>query len=87
MRVKVYDGEGKKFLGYGEYVGKVKVFAIRLANGMLTSCQDAEQEPPQELLDSLQEKGGELIEIEDNPKIRMDDGRTLYGVQVWWEPV
>ena len=82
-RVKVMSGDGQKFLGLGNLVGHVDVYAI-WANDRLISLPDPSKKPDQELLDKT---GGELIEILTNPKIALDSGEIVYGCQVWWEKV
>ncbi len=84
MRVKVMDGTGVNLLGYGNLVGRVDVYAIQMPDGSLRSLVDAEEAPPEEI---VRDSGGELVRIESNPKIVLDDGRVVYGCQVWWEPV
>lgn len=81
MRVKVYDGTGQHFLGYGDLVGQADVHVIVMPNGSLQSLQNAEQEPTEDLVP----EGGIVKKIKNNPKIQMDDGSVKYGCQVWWE--
>ncbi len=83
MRVKVMDGMGVDLLGYGSLVGHADVYAIKMPDGSLRSLENAEEAPPEEF---VRDSGGELVRIESNPKIVLDDGRVLYGCQVWWEP-
>jgi len=82
-RVRVHDGSGQKLLGEGTYVGDVAVYFMAMPDGSLRSLSNAEEEPSPELIP----EGAELIKTADNPKIVLDDGRTVYGCQVWWEPV
>ena len=83
MRVKVFDGTGEKFLGYGEYVGKATVYAIVMPDGSLRSMHNAEEEPPEDQVP----EGAVVKRIGNNPKIVMDNGQVHYGCQVWWEPL
>lgn len=83
MRVKVRSGDGTEDLGEGWYVGDVTVWFIRHPDGHLSSAPDAEKPPPVEMIPP----GAELIKSEDNPKIKLDRGDTVYGCQVWWEPI
>lgn len=83
-RVEVFDGDGSEFLGYGEYVGNVSVYVIVMPDGSIKSLKNAEQKPSDEEVTNL---GGELLEVENNPKIVLDNGRVVYGCQVWWQPV
>ncbi len=83
MRVKVMDGTGENLLGYGSVVGLVDVYAIEMPDGSLRSLGNAEEAPPEE---AVRDSGGELVLIESNAKIALDEGRVVYGCQVWWEP-
>lgn len=82
-RVRVHDGSGEKLLGEGTYVGDVAVYFIHMPDGSLRSLSNAEEEPPPEMVP----EGAEVISSTDNPKIVLDNGRTVYGCQVWWEPI
>lgn len=81
MKVEVFDGAGKNFLGFGNLVGNVTVYIIGKPDGSIVSLQNAEERPSDKV---IAEHGGELIISEDNPKIVLDDGRVVYGCQVWW---
>ena len=82
MRVKVWNGDHTEFLGEGEYTGDVMVYVIQMPDGSLRSVQNAEEKPPPEMIPD----GAFLRESPNNPKIVLDDGRVVYGCQVWWEP-
>lgn len=84
FRVKVWNGDQSQFLGEGEYVGDVPVYFIRMPDDTLRSLHNAEEPPPKEF---LEETGGKLVKMPRNPKIKLDSGDTVYGCQVWWEPV
>ncbi len=84
MRVKVFGGDGTKFLGFGELVSKVTVYAIENPDGSLTSLGNAEEKPPE---DVVAQSGGRLITIKNNPKIRLESGEIVYGCQIWWDSV
>lgn len=86
MRVKVWSGNGRTYLGEGDYVGDVDVWAFRSGND-LESQSDAEQMPSETLTKAMQVLNRPLVHIPNNPKIVMDDGTIRYGCQVWWEPV
>ena len=73
IRVVVYDGTGEKLLGYGTYEGDVTVY-VTWADGAILTEQDPTKARP----------GAQRVE--GNPRIRMDDGRIVYGCQVWWGP-
>ncbi len=81
MRVKVWNGDQSKYLGEGDYVDDVTVYFIAMPDGSLKSGSNAEEKP-----DELPE-GGRLIESDRNPKIVLDSGQTVYGCQVWWQPI
>lgn len=80
-KVEVFDGEGNEPLGLGSLVGSATVYAIAKPDGSIMSLPNAEERPSDEL---IAEHHGELIVINDNPKIVLDDGRVVYGCQVWW---
>lgn len=82
-RVRVWDGDGKTPLGDGTYQGEVHVYFIRTP-GSLLSMHDPTQRPPDELVDEL---GGEVEEMLNNPQILLDSGETVYGCQVWFRPI
>lgn len=82
-KVSVKSGDGKTDLGYGTYVDDVTVYTIQNADGSLISLNNAEQYP-----ESLNIPQGSVVrESKNNPKIILDSGKTVYGCQVWWEPV
>lgn len=83
MRVKVWNGDQSQFLGFGDYVGKVTVYACHMPDGSLRSSSNAEEPIPEDQIP----EGGFQTELPDNPKIILDDGRVVYGCQVWWEAV
>lgn len=82
-RVRVWNGDQSEFLGEGNYVGNVPVFFIRMPDGSLRSNTDAETEPDHGDVPP----GGEVVRVPNNPKIVLDNGQTVYGCQVWWEPI
>ena len=81
QRVRVWNGDQSKYLGEGEYVGEATIYAIEMPDGSLRSNSNAEIEP-----DDVPE-GGVVRSVPNNPKIVLDNGQTVYGCQVWWEPV
>ena len=54
-----------------------------MPDGNLQSLHNAEEEPPPDMVP----EGAEVHCTEDNPKIRLDSGRVVYGCQVYWEPI
>ena len=82
IRVGVLSGDRSNDLGEGTYLGEVTIYAW-YDGDKLCSCKDAEQIP------DLKEipPGAELLTLRDNPKIKLDDGRIVYGCQVWWAPL
>lgn len=82
MRVKVMSGDGTKLVGYGNYSEDVTTYVAVMPDGSLRSNSNAEVP-----LDVSQVPGAVLRKIDHNPKIVLDDGRVVYGCQVWWEEV
>ena len=79
-RVRVRAGDGETPLGEGTYVGEATVYVIVNEDGSLRSNENAETMPagiPEE----------RIRRVPNNPKIVLDSGKTVYGCQVWWEPV
>lgn len=85
MNVLVWDGSGEKLLGRGELLGYVTVHFWRFPDGSIRSQPNAEEPPTEEFMEVMQKLDGELIEIDGNPKIQLEDGRIVYGCQVWWQ--
>lgn len=81
MKVRVWNGDQSEYLGEGEYVGEVTVYYMVMPDGSLQSLSNAEEKP-----DQIPD-GATLQESPGNPKIILDNGKTVYGCQVWWEPV
>lgn len=81
QRVFVQDGDGVTPLGLGWYVGEAHTYIVNTPKG-LRSLGNAEERPSDEM---VCEVGGELMEDDTNPKIVLDDGRVVYGRQVWWQ--
>jgi hypothetical protein len=77
--VEIFDGSGKKPLGTGVYLGTATVYAVRTPKG-LVSMPNAEDRPDA----SMVPPGCSVATIENNPKFRLQDGRIVYGCQVWW---
>jgi len=84
-RVSVASGDGQSEMGQGVLTGFVTVYGVQTSTGALISLVDCERRPSEAELAAM--GGGEIIELEDNPKIEMDDGRIVYGCQVWWNPI
>lgn len=88
MKVSVWSGDGKTYLGTGTYLGRTTAHFFRMPDGSLRSQSDAGQEPDDGFLAAMEEVGAEHVVVHDNPKIRLDDEeRTVYGCQVWWKAV
>jgi hypothetical protein len=79
MRVKVWNGDQSEYLGEGTFVGYATVYFIANLDGSITSCDNAEKKP-----EGIPEE--RIIESGNNPKIKLDNGRIVYGCQVWWQP-
>jgi hypothetical protein len=91
MRVIVWNGDRSELLGEGVFESSVTVYfgqkKTSLPNGdvnlELVSLADAEKKPTPEELG----EGVDVLTISDCPKIVLDNGKVVYGCQVWWEPV
>lgn len=87
LRVKAVSGDGKTELGLGTYTGDVHVYIFETEDGIV-SLDNAEQEPSQEIIDYIvSTTGATPLEMYDNPRIILDNGKVVYGCQVWWQPV
>lgn len=82
-RVRVLDGSGNVHIGDGVYEGDVTVYVMRMPDGSLQSLSIAELRPDPATVPA----GAVVSEIKQNPKIRLDDGRVVYGCQVWYATV
>lgn len=80
-RVRVWNGDQSDYLGEGDLVGEVDVYYVRTAAGEI----EAPQQP--EILPVDLPEGASVIRAGKNPKIVLDSGRTVYGCQVWWDPI
>lgn len=87
MRVEVWNGTGEEYLGKGYFVGLATVYVMRTPEGNLLSHSNAEDPPPPEVIDFAAKLDTEVEEIKHNPVIELDDGGTVYGCQVWWQPI
>lgn len=79
QRVRVKDGSNTSVVGFGTYEGQVDVYVVKTAEGNLLSDSNAEVKP------EYIPPGGVLVKLPNNPKIRLDNGKVVYGCQVWWE--
>ncbi len=84
MRVKVWDGFGREYIGEGELIGRVNTYTFAMTDHGLFTWKDPEVLPPIEVINEMLEQGASLRKLKDNPKILMDDGKILYGSQCWW---
>lgn len=82
-RVKVYSGDVGDFLGYGYLIGWVTVYFVVDNEGTVLMSDVNAEERPDYLIESGEAQ--EIIEVKENPKLLLDDGRIFYGCQVWWE--
>jgi len=80
QRVEVWDGSKENYLGKGTIIGRATVYFIVTDEGILRSLPNAEIKP-----EGVPEEA--IIKSEDNPKFVLDDGKTVYGCQVWWKPL
>ncbi|RDJ35539.1 MAG: hypothetical protein DWQ19_12035 [Crenarchaeota archaeon] len=83
MRVDVYNGDKSEHLGEGVYSEEADVHVIEMPDGTLSSLENAEAPPDASLIP----EGARVLVVKDNPKIVLDDGRVVYGCQVWWHPI
>ena len=83
MRVDVWNGDKSEHLGLGTYVGDVEVYFMQMPDGSLRSNTNAETPPEPDSIPP----GAKVVKTDNNPKIVLDSGRTVYGCQVWWSPV
>lgn len=82
-RVEVYSGDAETPLGLGTYEGSAMVYFAVMPDGSLRSHHDAR-------IPITRDDEPEAIHFEyvpDNPVIKLDSGRYVYGCQVWWGPV
>lgn len=86
-KVRVYAGDGKTLLGIGTYTGDVTVWFWRMPGGNLLSNEDAGVKPDEVQTQAIEKEGGRIMSSEDNPRIVLEDGRVVYGCQVWWSPL
>lgn len=84
MRVKVWSGDGKTYLGEGKLVDRETVYFWEDGDGIL-SIDPPTEPPPEDVIEQMEQKGYTLIEWPSNPKIILDDGTIVYGCQVWWK--
>lgn len=81
FRVRVMDGTGQNVIGLGYCTGEVTTYAYVMPDGSLASNSFAEEKmefPP---------AGSRLEVLENNPRIELDNGKVVYGCQVWWSQV
>ena len=87
LRVRVISGNGKEDLGLGYMVGWVNVYFWRSPGGsLLSSSENAEGKPSDELVKEMYDAGADLQEMH-NPKIVLDNGKIIYGCQCYWRKV
>lgn len=75
MKVKVWDAQ-LNLLGEGNFLGRVDVY--------VWDGQVAESPADLRIEDATVEWFVPTV-VKDNPKIQLDDGRIVYGCQVWWK--
>jgi hypothetical protein len=91
LRVRVLAGDGTTSLGEGNYVGDVTTYAVE-AGGHIYSNANAEEPLSEDDLQQIRdvyavEDNWIIANIPNNPKMVLDSGKTVYGCQVWWEPI
>ena len=86
-RVQILSGDYKEDFGFGRfvfgrYLGNVTTYSFETDDGSLLSFYDAEHRPSEE---EIARHRGELVVNRENPKIRLDNGRVVYGCRVVWK--
>lgn len=81
IRVEVWDAITRKRLGCGTCVGNATVYFWTMPDGSIRSLKNAEKKPPKR----MRPEGTKLIRYNKNMKIRLDNGRIVYGCQIWWK--
>lgn len=80
-RVAVVSADRQEFLGYGEYLGMLPhPGLVDLFIERLEAVKDLLTEKNLAALTEMARAG----KIGLNPKIRLDDGRELWGLECWW---
>lgn len=86
VRVEVWNGDRSRFIGRGWHVGNEMVYVIedRRGDGL---CLRSEADPtlPPDISDLPE--GCTVKPLGQNPRIDLDNGKTVYGCQVWWREV
>lgn len=83
-RMAVVSADRKTFLGYGVYEGDFH--HPDLAEEMAQVAETHPNIPPEERVALAQKiRGGETT-MGRNPRLRLDDGRSVWGIECWWGP-
>ena len=78
--VDIYDAPFGNVVGTGTYQGEVNLHAmVAPETGMLVVSEEPFAEEATKGM-------AVLADIIGNPKIKLEDGRVVYGCQVWWQP-
>lgn len=87
-KVFVCDGGHSKYLGEGAYLGCVRTFYFEYRNGITSNgIKNPEQMPTEEELVKAYKRGAVLKTYEKMPKIKLDFGKVIYGMDCWWTPI
>lgn len=84
-RVAVVSADRKTFFGYGVYLGDFH--HPELAEEWARACEGHPTIPsPDRERMAAEIRAGTHPTIGRNPKIRLDDGREVWGCECWWGP-
>jgi len=102
IRVKVWI-DRDRYLGSGQLVGHVtiaeaykdiyhiatteEVLELYLQNMLGFIARLTPDKLPQSLVEKLKDERAKELEVATTPKIILDSGATVYGCQIWWEPI
>lgn len=83
IRVKVSSGDGSQDWGLGNYIGDEVIYSAVTPDGSILTNSDPTSPPDLSALPP----GSKMMPPRPNPVIKLDDGRTVYGAQCWWQAV
>ena len=87
-RVLVSDGGSTKYLGEGTYLGLVRTFYFQSQKGITSGgIRDPEHMPTDKEYVNANKKGMILKTYEKMPKMELEGGSIIYGMDCWWTPI
>lgn len=99
MRVKVWKSK-KEYLGEGEFLGCVPMTEVSSEDEYKANLKDFQKRIlnalgalPKDLIDTFERKFEEMWGMSEpygkmtTPKIWLDNGKIVYGCQIWWEAI